>query len=242
VGEVNVNVAPGYVIMPAGPTSTTNYSPITYYPGVLTITPALLTVTADDKTKPFGAPLPTLTSTISGFVTGDTIAVVSGSASLSTTATAASPVLLGGYPITAALGTLSAANYTFRFVPGTLTILAFASVRVEVVSVGGIGTFNFTNAVPGGLPIYITLIPGTPVGLTLPTVAGGVYNVTSTTMPIGWYLSSISCTGGGANTGEPDGHDRRGSGRDHRLPLHVHQGDGQCGQRRHGDDRVLAEQ
>src|SRR5262249_48253664 len=46
---------------------------------------------------------------------------VTGSPSLTTLATATSPVP-GPYPITAALGTLAAGNYGFAFVDGNLTI------------------------------------------------------------------------------------------------------------------------
>ena len=44
------------------------------YPGTLTVTPAGLTITADDQTKVYGAALPTLTASYSGFVNGDTAA------------------------------------------------------------------------------------------------------------------------------------------------------------------------
>jgi hypothetical protein len=61
-----------------------------------------------------------LSSTITGFVNGETVAVVNGAAALSTAATGASPV--GTYPITAAVGTLAATNYGFSFVAGSLTV------------------------------------------------------------------------------------------------------------------------
>ncbi len=67
-----------------------------------------------------GSANPTLTYSIAGFVNGDTESVVSGSASLATTATTSSTV--GSFPITVAQGTLSASNYTFNFVNGTLAI------------------------------------------------------------------------------------------------------------------------
>lgn len=84
------------------------------------VTPALLTISADNKTMGFGSPVPALTYTPTGFVNGDTAAVLSGSPQLSTTATSISPV--GTYPIIVSAGTLTAANYTFAFVNGTLTI------------------------------------------------------------------------------------------------------------------------
>jgi hypothetical protein len=96
---------------------------------------APLTITADDKTKVFGQPLPTLTAHYTGFVNGDAPAVVSGVPGFSTPATASSPV--GSYPIVPSLGTLSAANYQFGpFVNGTLTVTAATlSLSVTPLSV-----------------------------------------------------------------------------------------------------------
>jgi hypothetical protein len=85
------------------------------------INKAPLTVTANNLGNTYGAPLPTLTYTMTGFENGDTqTSATTGSPSLSTTATSASTV--GTYPITSAIGTLAAANYTFVFVNGTLTV------------------------------------------------------------------------------------------------------------------------
>src|SRR6202044_3149747 len=86
----------------------------------ITITPAVLTVTANNATRAFGAADPAFTATIAGFVNGDTQAVVTGSAALTSTDTVTSPV--GTYPITAAQGTIAAKNYTFTYTAGTLTI------------------------------------------------------------------------------------------------------------------------
>ncbi len=86
----------------------------------LTVNKALLTITADNQTRPYGAANPVLTWTSSGFVNGDTAAVFAGAPALATPAIATSPV--GAYPITVTSGTLTAANYSFRFVNGTLTV------------------------------------------------------------------------------------------------------------------------
>jgi mucin-19 len=109
-----------YVITPQGLTSS-NYA-ITFVDGELSINQAQLTVTADNKTVTYGDAVPALTYTITGFVNGEDASVVSGAATLSTgyvatTAVAASPV-----SITPAQGTLSADNYSFTFVDGTVTI------------------------------------------------------------------------------------------------------------------------
>ena len=65
-----------------------NYT-ISFVAGTLTVTPAALTITADDKSKVYGAALPALTASYSGFVNGDTVASLDTPVSLSTTATAA---------------------------------------------------------------------------------------------------------------------------------------------------------
>jgi hypothetical protein len=80
-------------------------------------------VTADNKSKILGALLPPFTASYSGFKNGETLATsgVTGSPSLTTTATSASPV--GSYTITAAIGGLAAVNYSFAFANGTLSIV-----------------------------------------------------------------------------------------------------------------------
>jgi sugar lactone lactonase YvrE len=85
-----------------------------------TIYPAVLKVTATSLSSVYGQPLPALTYSLTGFIPGDTAAVVSGAPALSTTATATSNA--GTYPITVSTGTLAATNYSFLYVSGTLTV------------------------------------------------------------------------------------------------------------------------
>ena len=93
---------------------------ISYVGGTLTVTPAALTITADNQTKVYGAALPALTASYSGFVNGDTSASLTTQPTLTTTATAASHV--------AATRTASRpagrsdADYTISYVAGTLTV------------------------------------------------------------------------------------------------------------------------
>src|SRR5205823_9260476 len=76
----------------------------------LTVNKAPLTVTADNKSREYGDANPSFTASFSGFKNGETLATsgVTGSPSLSTTATAARPV--ASYPITAAVGTRAEAK------------------------------------------------------------------------------------------------------------------------------------
>jgi hypothetical protein len=88
----------------------------------LTVNKRDLTVRADDQTRLPGSANPTLTSTIAGFVNGETLSTsgITGSPSCSTTATTTSPV--GTYPITCSVGSLSSTKYSFSFAPGTLAV------------------------------------------------------------------------------------------------------------------------
>jgi Bacterial Ig-like domain (group 3)/MBG domain (YGX type)/Dockerin type I domain len=97
----------------------------------LTVAKAHLTVSADDLSMAHSDTVPALTYTITGFVNGDTAAVVSGAPELSTQATPASAA--GRYPIDVAIGSLAAGNYDFPdLVAGTLTVRPkVVDVRVE---------------------------------------------------------------------------------------------------------------
>jgi hypothetical protein len=93
-----------------------------------------LTVKANDASRAYGAADPTFSAVISGFVGSDTASVVTGAPSFSTTAIPTSPVSGLTYPITPALGTLSAANYTFTYSDGQLTITAGPSRPVLTIT------------------------------------------------------------------------------------------------------------
>jgi sugar lactone lactonase YvrE len=96
-----------------------NYN-VVYVNGTLTVDKAILIVTPNSQSIVAGSVLPSFSATITGFTNGDTQTVVTGLPALTTTATSSSPA--GSYPIAATLGTLAAANYSFTFGAGTLTI------------------------------------------------------------------------------------------------------------------------
>ena len=84
------------------------------------ITPAALTIIADDKSRYYGQENPELTMSFEGFKGGDDASCITLPA-IATEATVASPVKLGGYPITLTGG--EARNYDLTLQNGTLTIL-----------------------------------------------------------------------------------------------------------------------
>jgi hypothetical protein len=166
------------------------------------VSPAVLTVTADDATKVYGQANPAFTDTITGFVNGDNAGVVSGAASLSTTATAGSGV--GSYTITAAPGTLSAANYTFAVADGTLTVtpapLTVAAIDTSRVygqpnptfaaSFNGLANGDSPASLGGTLTFSTPATISSPVG-TYPVTPGGL---TSTDYAITFVPGTLTVT------------------------------------------------
>jgi hypothetical protein len=196
----------GYAITPGGLNSN-NYS-ITFASGTLTVTPATLTVTANDASSVYGHAIPAFTGTFTGFVNGDTSSVVSGSAGLTTTATAASGV--GTYAITAAAGTLGAANYTFRFADGELTVtpanLTVTANDKSMIYGGSVSALDATftglvngdtSAVVSGLNLSTTATSRSNVGTYTISVTGGTaanYTITDVngTLTVGKAALAIS--------------------------------------------------
>src|SRR5262249_34425198 len=140
---------------------------------------ATLSVAANTAVRQYGTPNPTFTVRYTGFVNGDTPAVLSGSPGLTTTATQSSPP--GTYGILVSPGTLAAANNQFRLVNA-----AFYVVQA------GLTTNALTVHATAGAPFS-----GTVVTFTTPDTIDGPASFTAT---ITWGDGSTSAgvlTGGG---------------------------------------------
>ena len=118
--------------------------------GTLVVNPGSLTVTASSATMPFGGTVPTITATITGFVNGETASVLTTQPTCSTTATSASPA--GSYPSTCSGA--AAANYTFTYVPGTVTVTG-ATLTITASS----ASILYGSAVPAISPLYTGFVP-----------------------------------------------------------------------------------
>ncbi len=148
-----------YPITCSGITSA-NYA-VTYVPGTLTVTPAALTIAANNATKAYGAPLPAFTATYTGFVNGDTPASLTGALACTTTATVASPA--GTYPINCSGQT--SANYTIIYTPGTLTVTAVPLT---------LSANNATKAYGAPLPAFTATYSGFVNGDTAASLTGAL--------------------------------------------------------------------
>ncbi|MFM9092917.1 MAG: YDG domain-containing protein, partial [Verrucomicrobiota bacterium] len=136
-GTAATDRARAYDLTPSAATGGTftaaNYA-ISYVKGTLTVTPVALTLTADGKSRAYGAANPSATYVLSGFVNGETEAglraltpaALSGTPALTYAGTATAAAAANSpHAITAAAGTLAADNYTFTAgTNGTLTITA----------------------------------------------------------------------------------------------------------------------
>ncbi len=104
---------------------------VSFVPGTLTVTAAPLTITANNQTRPIGAPNPSFTASVNGLVSGDLPSAVTGLV-FSTTAQTDSPI--GQYPIGLSGG--FSPNYTITLVGGTLQVTSVSTqgLRTEAQS------------------------------------------------------------------------------------------------------------
>ncbi len=154
----------------------TNYI-TTYVNGALTVTPAVLTVTADNATKVNGQAitLPATAFTSAGLQNGDTIAGVT---ETSPGTVASAPVAGSPYPITpsnAVGGTYVPTNYTTTYVNGVLTVTpsptgTTPSSSGTAPSGVPIGTVTQLNPIPNG-PTFTVVDQGVMMPVFPPTVA-----------------------------------------------------------------------
>jgi sugar lactone lactonase YvrE len=180
----NASSRPGSYLIASGPgtLAASNYN-FSYGKGTVTIGKAVLTVTAKSLSMTYGAPLPALTYSYSGFLNGDGSTTVQGALSLSTGATSASPV--GSYPIVCTAGTLTSQEYTFNVVNGTLTINQ-AVIAVKAAS------FTMTyGAIPPSLSYQLS---GFVNGDTAAAVSGAplINSSVAATSPAGFYPVAVA--------------------------------------------------
>jgi len=114
---------------------------ISYSNAVLAVTPAVLMVKAENKSRSYGQTNPLFTMDFTGFVNGEEVGVVN---SMPTASTAATPITApGAYPITLTGG--AATNYSLALVPGTLTISWPGNILLGAGELLNNGQFRITG-------------------------------------------------------------------------------------------------
>jgi hypothetical protein len=158
---------------------------ITYLPGVLTITPAPLAVTANNASRLYGASNPAFTGSVVGVQNGDNI-----SAAYTTAASSGSPV--GAYAITPALvdPTGRLGNYNVTVVNGTLSVTPAPLT---------IAANNAMSILHGALPSFTASYAAFVNGDGPSALSGSLNCSTNATAasPVGSYV--INCAGQSSN-------------------------------------------
>ena len=152
------------------------------------ITKAPLTVTAENKSKTYdGQVYSGFTSTIAGFVGGETQSVISGSVSF--TGDAITAVNAGSYTVSPDITGLSATNYSFSTVNGTLTVS-----KAPLTVTANDQTKVYGSANPALTITYSGFVNGEAASVlaTTPTAATQI-NVTTSA---GTYADAITVSGG----------------------------------------------
>ena len=200
-GTVTVTGA-GTVVLQAAQAGNTDYNPATATQS-FQVTPAQLTVTANNVTRAFGAANPAFSGTVSGAVGSDSFGE-----SFTTTATATSNV--GSYPIVPAVTGAQLANYTVSIVNGTLTVTGAATTTTLTApsssnagaSVTLTATVTSAAGMPGGT---VTFLSGsTPIG-TGTLSGGGVATLSTAALPAGTdaVTASYAASGNFAASASP---------------------------------------
>ncbi len=166
------------------------------------VAPAPLTIRGNDATKRFGAPLPALSATGTGFVSSDSMASLSGTLNVVTSATASSAV--GAYPIVTS--GVSSPNYAIGFANGTLSVIKAAVGVTSAVSpepsgldqpmtfTASVGAAAGTVGAPGGTVSFFD--GGTLLGTA--ALSGGSAVLTTAGLPAGTRTFVASYNGDGS--------------------------------------------
>jgi len=162
------------------PSNTTSFLPVTATVA-LNVSPAPLTITANDTNKVYGAALPIFTASYSGFVNGDTASSLTTPVTLGSSATASSPI--GTYTITAS-GAVET-NYAIGYASGTLTVTT-AALTITANSTNKV----YAAALPAFTASYSGFVNGDSASsLTTPVTLGTSATASS---PAGTYAITAS--------------------------------------------------
>lgn len=158
-----------------------------YVDGTLTVVPATLTISPVAATMVAGAPVPTLTPTITGWVNGESAghSDVTGAPSCTTTATSQSAP--GTYPITCTVGTLASTDYRF-VVAGSADVTVVAPTPLTVTAPSA--SMVYGGTVPALPPTYSVANPN----LTTPAICT---TTATSSSPVGTYAVTCSGASGG---------------------------------------------
>ena len=148
--------------------SDSNYT-IGYVPGVVTIDPAPLTITASSGSMTYGGTPPAIVANYSGFKNGDSASSLSVPPTCGTTATSSDPPSPPTYP--SSCSGAADSNYTIGYVPGVVTVI---DAQIDVTASGGqtygstTPSFSGTDTPPTGVTVDASGLSCTEVDTSTP--------------------------------------------------------------------------
>jgi hypothetical protein len=188
-GDLLTITGAGTVTIEADQAGDDDYQPAPAVVQSFTVNPASLLVVVDNQAARYGDSIPVLTDSISGFVNGDDATSLYALPTLQSVSTGSA---VGSYAIHALNG--SAANYTFVYVDGTLTITPaplvisggepsapYGSVPLLTASYSGLVNGDTPASLTTPPTLSTTAVAGSPVGTYAITVDGAVdpnYSIT----------------------------------------------------------------
>jgi hypothetical protein len=167
-----------------GGTPPANYT-FSYATGAVTVNAATVTVTASSPSMTYGGTVPTITPIYGAFANGQNSSVVTTAPVCTTTALATSPV--GSLPTTGCSGA-AAANYTFTYVAGNVTI-GKASLTITASSTG----MTYGGTPPAVTPGYSGFVNGDSASSLAPQAA--CTTTASNSTPAGTDPGANTCSG-----------------------------------------------
>jgi sugar lactone lactonase YvrE len=170
-GNTLVAMGVGTIVVRASQVGNSEYAAANSVEQSFTVLPATLTVTASNQQVVYGATPSSFGYTITGFVGGDTGSVVSGNPTI--TSSAGTHPAVGSYAIQIQAGTLAAANYTFVFAQGTLTVtparLTLLSNSTEMMMGSAVPALSYSAVGLVGADTLASATTGAPVLSTTAT-------------------------------------------------------------------------
>ncbi|MGA2747480.1 MAG: MBG domain-containing protein, partial [Verrucomicrobiota bacterium] len=172
------NSSVGAYWIATGCAASPNYT-ITFISAALTVTPAPLTITANNQSMSVGGSLPTLTASYYGFVLGNTVSNLTKQPTLTTTATSSSPA--GTYPITVS-GAVDA-NYSISYVAGTLTVSSTSQKAAGALAASSTAQIVVNSSVS---ITAVALLPSGQIQISLSGQAGQAYVLDASSDLMNW--------------------------------------------------------
>jgi sugar lactone lactonase YvrE len=176
VGGLSLSGSPASNYTLTQPTATAN------------ITQATVTITASSATVTYGGAVPSITPAFTGFIGSDSSTVLSTQPSCTTSYTTSAPVTTSS-PMTSCSGA-AAVNYTFAYVPGTVTVRP-APLTITASS----ATVHYGDSVPSIIPAYSGFVNNENSSVLSPVPA--CTTAYTTASPVG-TSPATSCAGAGA--------------------------------------------